>query len=63
MTLPEHITDDGVHQNLIRAGNGSGFDMATHYRDFLTAQGWIDAACVITVEGLVELAKRERSDA
>lgn len=61
MTLPEHITDDGILQNLRRAKEGTGHDMALHYRAFMTIEGWIDAHCAITATGLVELAKRERA--
>ena len=58
-TLPEHITEDGLRQNLRRAANGSGLDMAYHYRDFLQSCGWIDQACVITAEGRKALADTE----
>lgn len=58
-TLPEHITEDGLRQNLRRSANGSGLDMAYHYRDFLQSCGWIDQACVITAEGRKALRETE----
>jgi hypothetical protein len=57
------ITPDGILQNLRRAKDGSGSDMAYHYRDLMLAEGWIDGQCNITAIGLVELAKRERAEA
>lgn len=61
MTLPEHITEDGIRQNLRRAKAGDGPCMALHYREFMREQGWIDERQNTTREGLVELAKRERA--
>ncbi len=61
MSLPVHITEDGIRQNLRRAREGSGEAMAYHYRDFLREAGWIDERQNITAEGLRELEQRERA--
>lgn len=57
--LPRFITEDGLRQNLRRAANGAGLEMAYHYRDFLQECGWIDQACVITAEGRKALQETE----
>lgn len=59
MSLPAHITDDGILQNLRRARDGSGEAMAYHYRDFLRDAGWIDERQNLTTAGTYELARRE----
>jgi len=63
MTLPPHVTDDGILQNLNRARYGSGEAMAHHYRDFLVSQDWIDAQYRITAKGMAKIARRERAAA
>lgn len=61
MTLPPHVTHDGILQNIRRAKSGDGHAMAYHYRDFMREQGWIDERQNITREGLRELEQRERA--
>lgn len=56
-TLPDHITEDGIRQNLIRASQGHGMDMAYHYARFLKECGWVDDRCVITDEGRKALSE------
>lgn len=58
MTLPAHVTPDGILQNLRRAKAGDGTAMAYHYRDFMREQGWIDERQNITREGMLELERR-----
>lgn len=58
MSLPAHITDDCILQNLRRARDGVGEAMAYHYAAFLKEREWVDSRLAITPESEAELLRR-----